>query len=112
LIRAIARRYAEGYCKIKEKKIGSAHQSSDRYEAINLTSQNTIEFRIFKGSLKYESVIAALEFCHSLVEFTRPASEGDISHLTTDHYMNFISDRMHKETTVLRPYIEQRLELA
>jgi hypothetical protein len=112
LIRAIARRYAEGYCKIKEKKIGSAHQSSDRYEAINLTSQNTIEFRIFKGSLKYESVIAALEFCHSLVEFTRPASEGDIGHLTTDHYMNFLSDRMHKETTVLRPYIEQRLELA
>ncbi len=112
LIRAIARRYAEGYCKIKEKKIGSAHQSSDRYEAINLTSQNTIEFRIFKGSLKYESVVAALEFCHSLVEFTRPASEGDIGHLTTDHYMNFISDRMHKETTVLRPYIENRLELA
>jgi hypothetical protein len=112
LIRAIARRYAEGYCKIKEKKIGSAHYSSDRYEAINVTGEKTIEFRIFKGSLKYESVVAALEFCHSLVEFTRPASEGDIKNLTMDHYMEFISDHMHKDTTVLRPYIENRLELA
>lgn len=112
LIRAIARRYAEGYCKIKEKKLGSAHYSSDRYEAINVTGEKTIEFRIFKGSLKYESVVAALEFCHSLVEFTRPCSEGDIKNLTMDHYMEFCSDHMHKETTVLRPYIEQRLELA
>lgn len=112
LIRAIARRYAEGYCKIKEKKLGSAHYSSDRYEAINVTGEKTIEFRIFKGSLKYESVVAALEFCHSLVEFTRPCSEGDIKNLTMDHYMEFCSDYMHKETTVLRPYIEQRLELA
>jgi hypothetical protein len=112
LIRAIARRYAEGYCKIKEKKLGSAHYSTDRYEAINLTGSNTIEFRIFKGSLKYESVIAALEFCHALVEFTRPASEGDIKNLTTDHFMQFCGDYLNKETAVLRPYIEQRLELA
>lgn len=111
LIRAIARRYAEGYCKIKQKKIGRAHQSEDRYEAVNITSRKTIEFRIFRGSLKYESVISAIEFSHALVEFCKPGVTS-INDLTTDKFMSFCEEHLSDETQILRPYITNRLEIA
>lgn len=112
LIRAIARRYAEGYCKIKQKSFDSAHQSTDRYEAVNITSQKTIEFRVFKGSLKYESVLAAIEFCNSLVEFAADPITNDVTKLTTDHFIEFINNQGTEESSTLRPYINAVLQTA
>jgi hypothetical protein len=111
LIRAIARRYAEGYCKIKSKKIGSSAYSEDRYEAVNITGRSTIEFRIFKGSLKYESVMAAIQFSNALVEFCGQAN-ASIQDLKADKFIEWINEHESEDTEVLRPYIEQRLELA
>lgn len=110
LIRAIARRYAEGYCRIKQKKLEDAGQSNDRYEAVNITGSNTIEFRIFKGSMKYESVVAAIEFTNSMVDFSTKFTKAE--ELNTSNFLNFINDDAFKETTYLRPYIANRLELA
>lgn len=42
LIKAVARRYATGYCKIKKKSIDDAMDSTDRYEALNITPRRTI----------------------------------------------------------------------
>lgn len=112
LITAVARRYAEGYCKIKDKKIGTAHYSEDRYEAVNVTSRKTVEFRIFKGSLKYESVIAAIEFVNALVEFTAPCHEGSITSLNADAFLDFVNTKLADETASLRPYLANRLETA
>lgn len=111
LIRAVARRYAEGYCRIKQKKIGSAANSDDRYEAVNITGRNTIEFRIFKGSLKYESVLAAIQFSNALVDFCGRA-QVSIQDLKADKFIEWINEHESEDTEVLRPYIEQRLELA
>lgn len=41
----------------------------DRYMALNLTNEKTIEFRFFKGTLKYETFMADLEFINNLVEY-------------------------------------------
>ena len=41
----------------------------DRYQALNLTNRNTIEFRFFKGTLKYETFMADFEFVNNLVHF-------------------------------------------
>ena len=112
MIRAIARRYAEGYCKIKEKKLETAHVSSDRYEAVNITGRNTIEFRIFKGSLKYESVIAAIEFCHSLCDFTALPSTNDVKSLTGENFIDYINDAGAAESQTLRPYMNAVLQTA
>lgn len=111
LIRAVARRYAEGYCKIKNKKIGQSAHSDDRYEAVNITPRRTIEFRIFRGSLKYESVMAAIEFSNALVDF---CAEGrtSIQDLNADKFIDFIKTEIAEDTTYLRPYLEQRLETA
>ncbi len=108
-IRAIARRYENGYCNIKPKKIGSAAQSIDRYEAVNLTPRHTIEFRLFKGTLKYESLIAAVEFTNALIEFCKP-TQTSINDLTADAFMRFMEEKIPHETEFVRPYIKNNLE--
>lgn len=111
LIKAVARRYETGYCKIKNKKIGQSHYSEDRYEAINITPRNTIEFRIFKGSLKYESVMAAIQFSNAVVEFCDP-SRTSVRDLTMDNFLRFIKEDISEDTDILVPYLDNRLELA
>lgn len=46
-------------------------QSMDRYEAINVQNDHTLEIRVFKGSLRKERVLSAVEFIHSAIEYTR-----------------------------------------
>jgi len=111
LVRAVARRYAEGYCRIKSKKIGRSAQSDDRYEAVNITPRKTIEFRIFKGSLKYESVMAAIQFSNALVEFCG-RSTTSIRELKADKFLEFIRSDESGDTDMLVPYLENRLETA
>ena len=109
LIRAVARRYSTGFCSIKHKKMGSLHwRQDDRYEAINIQPRNTIEFRIFKGSLKYRSVMAALEFCHALAQFCRPAEAG-IKDLTAEKFLTFCQNKMKNETKHLLGFLNNRL---
>jgi hypothetical protein len=53
------------------RKIKQGYQLSGRYSAINTENDNTIEVRVFKGSLRRERVLSALEFVHASVEYTR-----------------------------------------
>lgn len=52
-----------------------------RYSAINLRKANTVEFRIFRSSLKYERIMGYLEFCYALVNFCNeaPLRKGDLT---------------------------------
>ena len=73
-VRAIAGR-SSSYARFNDKgklvpkvKYG---QTADRYEAINVQNDHTLEVRVFRGSLKPERVLSAVEFLHSAVEYTR-----------------------------------------
>lgn len=106
LIETIARRYNAGYCKAKSKKISTANRAEDRYEMINLQNRKTIEFRIFKGSLKYEAIIAAIEFCHAVLNF---AATNSNLHLSTEAFLKFIFEHQNRaDTAVLRQYLMER----
>lgn len=52
-------------------KIKHGHQSNSRYSAVNVANTQTIEIRVFKGSLKVERIKAYLQFVHSVAEYTR-----------------------------------------
>jgi hypothetical protein len=45
-------------------------------DAVNLGNRHTIEVRIWRPSLAFGRVLAALEFCHSAVEYTRAIRYG------------------------------------
>ena len=58
------------------KRRYSEARGGDRYNAINLQNNNTVEIRMFKGSLKVERVRSAIQFCHASVEYTRDIRSG------------------------------------
>ena len=75
-VETIAGRGSNQYFKIQQKDynvvkpmIEQRLTHDDRYEAINLVNRDTIEFRIFKGTLKRSSFFKALEFCDALTHF-------------------------------------------
>ena len=53
------------------RKVKNGTQENGRYSAINTDNDNTLEVRVFKGSLRPERVLSALEFVTASVEYTR-----------------------------------------
>lgn len=45
--------------------------NNDRYHAVNLTNYATVEFRIFRGSLVKETILATLELVSNLCNFAK-----------------------------------------
>ena len=79
---------------------------SDRYEALNFQNDATIEFRLFKGSLKYETIIACLEFAYMTWLFCR---DTGVRSLTTKHFIEYICLPEHsKDTRILRKYLANK----
>ena len=122
LIKAVARRDAS-YGKIKDKKSDTSwlkdvvrHKkdkhsqlrglNSDRYEALNFNNEKTIEFRLFKGSLKYDTIMACLEFTYATWHFCKDAG---IDQLTTEQFIQFICMPQNKsDTRFLRVYLKNK----
>lgn len=76
---AFARRSDNSYAKFEKKKL-TDHRGTERYEVLNLTNTNTVEFRLFKGSLKLQTILATLDFVHSLVKYTKMCSTKALGH--------------------------------
>lgn len=53
------------------RKIKYKDANWDRYQAVNNLNRNTLEIRVFKGSLRQERVLSAIEFVHAVCEYTR-----------------------------------------
>jgi hypothetical protein len=119
LIKTIARRSESGYAKIKNKKdnivwLKQARETrnplnnlnNDRYEALNFQNPNTIEFRLFKGTLKYETIQACLEFSFLSWHFTKDASIKD---LTSAKFLEFINKPENRSDSIyLREYLQSK----
>jgi hypothetical protein len=52
-------------------KVKNGDQSNGRYAAVNIENDETLEVRVFRGSLRYERVLSAVELVHAAVEYTR-----------------------------------------
>jgi len=76
MVERIAGRSNNNYASFQDKnklvsKVKHGTQENGRYSAINTENDATLEVRVFKGSLRKERVLSALEFVHSAVEYTR-----------------------------------------
>ena len=74
----------------------------DRYDAINITNLNTIELRIFKGTLKKETIFRYLEFCDALVRFCYPASRMIKEASSYKEFVKFVGSTT-RQTKVPKP---------
>lgn len=108
----LARRTSSSYAKFKDKNLNHNDYkiSQERYEAVNWTNDDTVEVRIFKGTLKYETFLASMELCHAIFNFSQ--NKQNFSSLD----QNFLWDRFvrwikKRDYPNLRQYIEAKTDL-
>ena len=72
----IARRGRSSWAKYKSKDTphNQMNINSDRYEALNWQNSNTVEFRMFRGTLNPKTFIASIEFVGACAEFVKKYS--------------------------------------
>jgi len=100
LIDKVAQRSSNRFCRKFEKWMTS-RLSEDRYEAINVTNPNTIEFRIFRGNTRPERIMKNLEFVHAVIHFVNTVSYRQ---LTSEKFKEYV-DKNKKEYPNLHAFI-------
>jgi hypothetical protein len=78
---------------------------NDRYTAINTTNSNTIEFRLFKGTMRKETIFATLEFVDLLCRFVKGASLKKVTEVTWEELIAPINKTKYKE---MKAYMIER----
>lgn len=80
-------------------------QYSDRYRAVNLENYTTIEFRMFRGTLRYNTLIAALQLVNEICEAACSLSDRELEELTWSDFVARIESRGNPE---LVRYLKER----
>jgi len=91
LVHCVARRGSNGYSERKSNLASCkrvANMSTARYEMINTLNRATIEFRIFRGTLKLESLLAAIEFSNAVINW---AAQTSARALEVRHFLAWLA---------------------
>jgi hypothetical protein len=93
----IAGRIDNSYARITDRTVTFPFlngTSGERYNALNLSNTDTIEFRIFSTPKNWEEFSSRLEFCQALTDYCQPAQVNtSLKHLTG--YPSFINWLQH-----------------
>lgn len=83
--------------------VKSNQDDCNRYKAVNLTNNKTIEIRIFKGTLKFESFMACIELVNNIVEMAKNMNDNEI--INVESFYNVIE---YQKTKYLKQYCLDR----
>ena len=86
------------YKKAKDKRLG-------RYVAVNLENDKTIEFRLFRGTLRYKTFMASLQFAD---EICRLAIMLDDKTFEGMSWSDFVINISHKNKPELIEYLKSK----
>ena len=70
------------------------YKNKDKYVALNLKHDDTIEFRCFKGTLKYETYILTLEFVKCIIDYAKSINIEEVELIKWDDLMSTFSDEL------------------
>ena len=76
----------------------------DRYKALNLRNANTIEFRLFRGTLKHSTLTATLQFVHNLCAVAMALTGNDVLSITWEQLHTLLC----LDAPELREYMKAR----
>ena len=91
-----------GYENSPKAIMDKAKKNYGRYVAINLCNYHTIEFRLFRGTLKYNTLIATLELVNKICELAVLMDDDEIAKLSWSEFVAGI-----KETELIQ-YLKER----
>lgn len=66
--------------------------SNGRYVAVNLNNYHTIEFRLFRGTLKYNTFIATLQMVNKICDVAISMSESAIEEMSWSSFVSSIEE--------------------
>lgn len=93
-IEYVAGRNSNGYCNLDASRTVTypwTHQNGGaRYNTLNLTNRETIEFRIFSTPLTFQEFASKVQFCQALVDYCKPANLS-LSIKDVINFKNFIA---------------------
>ena len=99
-----ANRY--GYSKYPDEILNTAKKSGyNRYTCVNITNTNTIEFRIFRGTLKTNTIIATLQMADYICDMAVSMCDENIEKLSWCTFVEGIDPAKYPE---LVTYMKER----
>lgn len=81
-----------GYENSPKAIMDKAKKNCGRYVAVNLCNYHTIEFRLFRGTLKYNTLIATLELVNRICELAVSMTDGEIAKLSWSEFVTDITE--------------------
>ena len=81
---------SETYKKAKDKYMG-------RYVAVNLTNRNTIEFRLFRGTLRYKTFVATLQLVEHICTLAVLLGDRDFENMSWSKFVLSIDCNKYPE---------------
>lgn len=98
-IEVFARRQANRYAQFrtsprddsdtKKRKIKETFNPPHHYYNINTNKQHTIEFRMFRGTLKINTIIMSIVLCKNLISIAKSRSENEIDNVIFDDVLGY-----------------------
>lgn len=83
-----------GFEKTGKEILDKAKNSSNgRYVAVNLNNYHTIEFRLFRGTLKYNTFIATLQMINKICDVAISLSESEIDEMSWSEFVGEITEK-------------------
>jgi hypothetical protein len=86
-------------------------RSGNRYELVNLANAGTVEFRLFRGSLRVQAVLAACEWSVATLRYATATPCHVVRAHPVASFLAWLSaPEQSPDTAHLRPYLRSRLE--
>lgn len=79
-----------GYEHDPKKLLGKAKSSSNRYVAVNLCNSNTVEFRLFRGTLKLNTILATLQLVDRICTVAMNLTDHELQALSWSEFVSTI----------------------
>lgn len=83
----------------------------DRYTPVNVCNRHTVEIRIFKGTLKYQTLMGTIEICHAVVNWlnTVPVTRIYDTEKLTREFIEYLKHNKDRYPHVM-PMLELRFD--
>lgn len=89
----------------KETLYHAKGSKNGRYTCVNLNNYETIEFRLFRGTLKYNTLIATLQMVNEICDVAISFSDEELDNLS---WNKFVSQLDNKKVPELIQYLKER----
>lgn len=91
-----------GYETTPQKVLNKAKENYNRYVAVNLQNRSTVEIRMFRGTLKYNTFVATFQMVDKIVDVALNLTDDEINHQSWSDFVSTI------EETELIQYLKER----